>query len=110
MRYKVFSVVACLTLSALASEARAAFLFNVDVCQTNWAYQDNFEVCVDGDYSHIVFDWVIATPPGWTQSDRWYDAAANKTYVEGNIDAALGADFRIELDTLVPLKAADVVL
>jgi serralysin len=39
-----------------------------------------------------------------------HDAAANKTYVEGNVDAALGADFRIELDTLVPLKPADVVL
>jgi serralysin len=38
------------------------------------------------------------------------DAATNKTYVEGNIDSNLGADFRIQLDTLVPLKQADVIL
>ena len=79
MRYKVFSVVACLTLSALASEARAGWLFNLDVCQTNLAHQDNFEVCVDGDYSQIALDYVIATPGGWGLTDRWYDAAANKT-------------------------------
>ncbi len=39
-----------------------------------------------------------------------HDAAANKTYVEGNVDAGLTADFRISLDTLVPLKQADVIL
>ena len=38
------------------------------------------------------------------------DTAANKTYVEGNVDAGLAADFRITLDTLVPLKQTDVVL
>src|SRR5262245_50787504 len=79
MRYKVFSVVACLTLSALASEARADWLFNLDVCQTNRAGQDNFEVCVDGDYTDVNFDYGVIAPPGWTQSQRWYNAAANKT-------------------------------
>jgi Ca2+-binding RTX toxin-like protein/peptidoglycan/xylan/chitin deacetylase (PgdA/CDA1 family) len=39
-----------------------------------------------------------------------HDAAANKTYVEGNVDAGLTADFRISLDTIVPLKQADVIL
>ena len=38
------------------------------------------------------------------------DTAANKTYVEGNVDSGLGADFRITLDTLVPLKQTDVIL
>jgi hypothetical protein len=79
MRYKVFTVIACLTLSALASEVRADWLFNLDVCQTNLAKQDNFEVCVDGDYTFVNFDQGVIAPPGWTQSQRWYDAAANKT-------------------------------
>jgi len=39
-----------------------------------------------------------------------HDAASNKTFVEGNVDAGLTADFRIELDTLVPLKQTDVIL
>jgi Ca2+-binding RTX toxin-like protein/peptidoglycan/xylan/chitin deacetylase (PgdA/CDA1 family) len=39
-----------------------------------------------------------------------HDAASNKTFVEGNVDAGLTADFRIELDNLVPLKQADVIL
>lgn len=79
MRYKIFSVVACLTLSALAQDARADWLFNLDVCQTNLASQDNFEVCVNGDYTWVDFNYGVIAPPGWTQSERWYDAAANKT-------------------------------
>jgi serralysin len=39
-----------------------------------------------------------------------HDAAANKTYVEGNVDAGLTADFRITLDSIVPLKQTDVIL
>jgi Ca2+-binding RTX toxin-like protein len=33
-----------------------------------------------------------------------------KIFVEGNVDAGLTADFRIELDSLVPLKQTDVIL
>lgn len=39
-----------------------------------------------------------------------HDAASNKTFVEGNVDAGLAADFRIALDTLVPLQQTDVIL
>ncbi|MCW5773350.1 MAG: M10 family metallopeptidase C-terminal domain-containing protein, partial [Rhodospirillaceae bacterium] len=38
------------------------------------------------------------------------DAAHNVTYVEGNVDANLTADFRIQLDGIIPLKPADVIL
>jgi Ca2+-binding RTX toxin-like protein len=38
------------------------------------------------------------------------DGATGKTFVEGNLDANLTADFRIELDHIVALKQTDVVL
>jgi hypothetical protein len=35
--------------------------------------------------------------------------AGKKTYVEGNVDAGLGADFRLTPDTLVPLRRCDAI-
>ena len=48
------------------------------------------------------------TAPG--QVHFVHDAAKNVTYVEGNMDAVLTADFRIELNGILQLKQADFVL
>ncbi len=45
----------------------------------------------------------------WFQEDR-AGTANDKTIIEGNIDANLGADFQIELRGLVTLKATDFIL
>lgn len=65
---------------------------------------------VDGDQA---FTFLAAPGAEFTAAGQLrfvHDAAANNTYVEGNIDGGLAADFRIELDALVPLKPADVIL
>ena len=65
---------------------------------------------VDGDQAFTLLATAGANFTAAGQLRIVQDTAANKTYVEGNVDAGLAPDFRITLDTLVPLKQTDVVL
>ena len=68
----------------------------------------NSTVAGDQSFQFLATQGAAFTAPGQLRFVN--DAAAGTTYVEGNLDANLTADFRIELDHIVPLKQTDVVL
>ena len=65
---------------------------------------------VTGDQAFQFLSQAGAAFTGAGQVRFVQDAASGKTFVEGNMDANLAADFRLDLNGIVPLKPADFIL
>jgi hypothetical protein len=72
-------VLALLLLAVVASSAGADWLFNKDACQSFVTPQDNFEICLPGDYTKTADITNRVTPPGWVFAAKSYDATRNET-------------------------------